>query len=100
MGDPSEGMTLGRIDNNAGYSKANCRWENVKQQARNRRGNVLANIDGIVKTCAEWDEKAGLLSGTVAKRFRKGIRGMALVTPVNKAFSRDQKQAANDSDCD
>jgi hypothetical protein len=36
MGDPN-GLTLGRIDNDKGYSPDNCRWETWAQQAVNRR---------------------------------------------------------------
>jgi hypothetical protein len=31
------GRTLDRIDNDAGYSKGNCRWATKKRQAANRR---------------------------------------------------------------
>jgi hypothetical protein len=102
MGNPPDGMTLGRIDNNKGYCKENCRWESPKQQARNRRGNVIACVDGTEKTCAEWDEDFGFYPGTVAKRFKKGTRGQALLAPINPALARCQKTpiAATDLDCD
>ena len=98
MGDPPDEMTLGRINNNAGYGKDNCRWESAKHQARNRRGNVFAEICGITRTCSEWDEDAGLFPGTVAKRLKKGLTGEALIRPVNKALARCQKRITTDCD--
>ncbi len=37
MGEPPDGKTLNRIDNDKGYSLGNCEWATPTQQANNRR---------------------------------------------------------------
>ena len=37
MGEPPEGRSIDRIDNEAGYSKANCRWATPQEQRANQR---------------------------------------------------------------
>lgn len=40
MGERPVGMTLDRIDVNAGYEPSNCRWADKEMQRRNRRDCV------------------------------------------------------------
>jgi hypothetical protein len=49
VGVKPKGKSLDRIDNNADYSKENCRWSTQYEQSRNKRNNN--NHPGVV-----WDK--------------------------------------------
>ena len=80
MGDPPDGMQLGRIDNDAGYEPGNCRWETASQQARNRRSTCWVSAFGEVKPLVEWAEKHGMRADTLKYRLKAGMNAEAAMT--------------------
>lgn len=72
MGVRPEGMTLDRIDNSLGYSKANCRWATSEQQAQNRSNSVLISFNGKTQTARAWSREIGVSDTAIRARLRKG----------------------------
>lgn len=84
MGFRPKGKTLGRINNNLGYKKSNCRWETYKQQARNRRNGHYLKAFGKEKTLAEWSEITGIGGDTLWKRVERGFSPEEVISlPLN-----------------
>jgi hypothetical protein len=80
MGEVPEGKSLDRSDNNLGYSKENCKWVNMQDQANNKRNNHLISVDGVEKTMAQWAREIGVNLQTLSWRIHKrGFGGSAAV---------------------
>jgi len=66
MGDKPDGLTLERIDNSLGYSKENCKWASVTEQARNRRTTKLNGNDAsLIKSMIS----IGITQTAIASQF-------------------------------
>lgn len=61
--------TIDRIDNNKGYSPENCRIVDAKEQANNRRTNLIIEHNGERKTLAQWRDYFGMTQWQAYKNF-------------------------------
>ena len=57
MGEKPKGYSIERKNNNLGYCPENCIWASKKEQANNRRGNILIDVNGVRYTVAQFAER-------------------------------------------
>jgi hypothetical protein len=99
MGERPVGTTIGRINPDANYEPANCRWETSKQQARQNSRNVMFTFDGRTMCLTDWANKVGLKVHTLYYRLvvAKWPVEDAIAAPLNTRRP-GQKSAPASSD--
>lgn len=92
MGEPSQGLTIDRIDNDGPYSKENCRWADRKTQRINQRQRVLwVDIEGERLCLKDAVEKYGAVPYEIvcSRIYQLGWAVIdAIRTPKSNKWSR------------
>lgn len=65
----SDNLTIDRVDNNKGYTPENCRWVDMKTQARNNSRNKLIMFRGETHCMMDWAEILGINYRTLQQRL-------------------------------
>ena len=71
MGDPSPGLSIERVDNNAGYSPDNCIWADRKTQKNNRRITVKIPVLGQYVPLSVISEATGIPNKILYSRVKR-----------------------------
>jgi hypothetical protein len=89
---PSPKHSIVRIDNNAGYSKGNCRWATPEVQAKNKRTNTYIEANGERLTISEWAKKLGCHNSVICSRIKNGWPHVeAVTTPIRPHAGRGKR---------
>ena len=72
MGRCPPRLTLERVDNFGSYEPGNCRWATRHDQARNKRNNIVVELDGVSMNLADACAKTGMTYSRAYQRIRAG----------------------------
>lgn len=83
MGDPPAGLTLERVENDLGYSKANCVWATRMEQVCNRRSSIKVSINNETKVLKHWCDDLGISYQKARRRVKNGEDATHVVTSMS-----------------
>ena len=88
-----DGLTIDRINVDAGYSPVNCRWATIPEQQRNKRNNINITYGGVTRCLSDWAQTLGINVITLWKRVVQNGWEIerAFTTPV-RVYHRQEEQ--------
>lgn len=93
-----EGKHIDRIDNNGPYSKENCRIVTPRENAYNKRNNVILTINGYTGTLYDHEKRSGISSKTIYKRYHElKWPEDRLLEPVNSGIKKERENCNIDN---
>lgn len=88
----SDGLTLERIQVNAGYRKSNCRWATNAEQQANKRTTRFVLFQGRQMHLAEFCRATGVSRGAITPYLQKHPTGdVAILAYLKSAYPRGRK---------
>lgn len=69
---PFPDYTIERLDYDKGYEPGNVVWASRADQTRNKRDNVVLEIDGVSQTVSQWALESPVSGFCIYKRINRG----------------------------
>jgi len=84
-------LSLERINNDGNYELSNCKWASQLEQVNNRRTSKLMELNGEIKTVADWCRIYSTNAKVVYQRLSRGWTLKDALTKPIRQFSGHSK---------